>query len=510
MATRLETMRRAKIVATFGPAISSYENTLAVLRAGVDVARMNMSHGDHDVHSSVYENVRRASEELGRPVGIFADLQGPKIRLGRFMDGPHYLNKGDVFTITIEDVPGTKDLVSTTHTGLPNDVNVGDTLLIDDGKVSLRATAVDDTKVVTEVTVPGPVSNNKGINLPGVAVSVPALSDKDEADLRWAIRRGVDMVALSFVRNAVDVRRVHEIMDEEGRRVPVIAKIEKPQAVAAIEEIIDAFDAIMVARGDLGVELPLEEVPLVQKKAIELARRWAKPVIVATQVLESMIESPRPTRAEASDCANAVLDGADAVMLSGETSVGKYPIETVTTMARIIESTEEHGLNRVPPLGSKPRTRGGAITRAAVEIADQLDAKYICTFTQSGDSARRLSRLRPGKPVFAFTPVAETYRYMSLFWGIQPMLVEFAEHTDQMTAQVDRSLLEQGLVEPDDLVVIAAGSPPGQAGSTNSLKVHKVGDIADAGQRFEGQMRVKEKVGPWPIKDSKKGKPKPI
>ncbi|BBE22689.1 pyruvate kinase [Arthrobacter sp. MN05-02] len=376
-------MRRAKIVATFGPAIASYENTLAVLEAGVDVARMNMSHGDYAVHSSTYENVRRASEELGKPVGIFADLQGPKIRLGRFADGPHALAPGDVFTITVEDVEGTQDICSTTFKGLPQDVKVGDMLLIDDGKVSLRATAVDDVKVTTEVVVGGMVSNNKGINLPGVAVNVPALSDKDEEDLRWAIQIGVDMVALSFVRDAGDVKRVHEIMDEEGRRVPVIAKIEKPQAVDALEEIIDAFDAIMVARGDLGVELPLQDVPIVQKRAVELARRWAKPVIVATQVLESMIDNPRPTRAEASDCANAVLDGADAVMLSGETSVGKYPIETVRTMADIIESTERHGLERVPPLGSRPKTRGGAITRAAVEISDQLDAKYICTFTQS-------------------------------------------------------------------------------------------------------------------------------
>ncbi|WP_312179930.1 pyruvate kinase [Arthrobacter sp.] len=500
-------MRRAKIVATFGPAIASYENTVAVLRAGVDVARMNMSHGDHSVHNNTYENVRRASAELGKPVGIFADLQGPKIRLGRFADGPHFLNRGDTFTITIEDIQGTAEICSTTYKGLPGDVNVGDALLIDDGKVALRATAVDDTKVVTEVTVPGPVSNNKGINLPGVAVNVPAMSQKDEDDLRWAIRRGVDMVALSFVRNAEDVSRVHEIMDEEGRRVPVIAKIEKPQAVAAIEEIIDAFDAIMVARGDLGVELPLEDVPLVQKNAIELARRWAKPVIVATQVLESMIENPRPTRAEASDCANAVLDGADAVMLSGETSVGKYPIDTVKTMARIIESTEEHGLNRVPPLGSKPRTRGGAITRAAVEIADQLDSACICTFTQSGDSARRLSRLRPKKPVFAFTPVESTLNYMSLFWGIQPQLVEFAEHTDEMTAQVDRILLEREIVEEGAMVVIAAGSPPGQAGSTNLLKVHRVGDAGEIGT---GPRTEKEKVGPWPIKEANKGKAKPI
>ncbi|OUM42594.1 pyruvate kinase [Arthrobacter sedimenti] len=494
-------MRRAKIVATFGPAIASYENTLAVLEAGVDVARMNMSHGDYAVHSTTYENVRRASAELGKPVGIFADLQGPKIRLGRFADGPHALSPGDVFTITVEDIQGTQEISSTTFKGLPQDVNVGDMLLIDDGKVALRATAVDDVTVTTEVVVGGMVSNNKGINLPGVAVNVPALSDKDEEDLRWALQIGVDMVALSFVRDAGDVKRVHEIMDEEGRRVPVIAKIEKPQAVDALEEIIDAFDAIMVARGDLGVELPLQDVPIVQKRAVELARRWAKPVIVATQVLESMIDNPRPTRAEASDCANAVLDGADAVMLSGETSVGKYPIETVRTMADIIESTERHGLERVPPLGSKPRTRGGAITRAAVEISDQLDAKYICTFTQSGDSARRLSRLRPKKPVFAFTPVQSTLNTMSLIWGIQPKLVEFVEHTDQMTAQVDRVLFEQGLVEVDDLVVIAAGSPPGQAGSTNSIKVHRVGDITDAGQLPDGHTSyIKEGVGPWPAK----------
>ena len=495
-------MRRAKIVATFGPAISSYENTLAVLEAGVDVARMNMSHGDYTVHDNTYENVRKAAAELRKPVAIMADLQGPKIRLGRFVDGPHALAEGDVFTITTEDVPGTKDICSTTLKSLTEDVNVGDALLIDDGKVALRAIDVDDVKVVAQVTVGGMVSNNKGINLPGVAVNVPALSEKDEDDLRWAMRRGVDMVALSFVRDASDIKRVHEIMDEEGRRVPVIAKIEKPQAVDQLHEIIDAFDAIMVARGDLGVELPLEEVPIVQKRAIELARRWAKPVIVATQVLESMIDNPRPTRAEASDCANAVLDGADAVMLSGETSVGKYPIETVKVMARIIESTEEHGLERVPPLGTKPKTRGGAITRAAVEIADQLDAKYICTFTQSGDSARRLSRLRPIKPVFAFTPVEHVWNQLALTWGIQPVLVPMVGHTDEMTAQVDRSLLDMELVEDGDLVVIAAGSPPGKAGSTNSLKVHKVGDLADT-SGLGDVTGNKEKLGPWPERKNK-------
>ena len=472
-------MRRAKIVATFGPAIGSYAATLAVLEAGVDIARLNMSHGEHDVHEQTYLNVRKAAEELNRPVGIFADLQGPKIRLGRFAKGPHHLAAGQRFTITIDDIEGTAQICSTTFKGLPGDVSPGDILLVDDGKVALRATSVTDTEVVTEVVVAGTVSNNKGINLPGVAVSIPALTAKDEEDLRWALRTGVDMVALSFVRDAADIRRVHEIMDEEGRRTPVIAKIEKPQAVAALEEIIDAFDAMMVARGDLGVELPLEEVPLVQKRAIELARRRAKPVIVATQVLESMIEAPTPTRAEASDCANAVLDGADAVMLSGETSVGKYPIETIRTMAKIIESTEDHGLERVPALGTIPKTQGGSITRAAVEIANQLGATCIATFTQTGDSARRLSRLRPSKPVYAFTPSSATMNTMTLTWGIQPRQVPFVEHTDDMVDQVDRMLRESDLAMPGDLVVIAAGSPAGTAGSTNMLKLHRIVDRND-------------------------------
>ncbi|PSS45269.1 pyruvate kinase [Arthrobacter woluwensis] len=496
-------MRRAKIVATFGPALGTYEKALEVIQAGMNVARLNMSHGDHSMHDVNYENIRKASSMLGVAVGIMADLQGPKIRLGKFVnDEKHFLEVGDQFTITTENVPGTKEICSTTLKSLTEDVRPGDTLLIDDGKVALRAVSVDEIKVVAEVTVPGYVSNNKGINLPGVAVNVPALSEKDETDLRWALQRGVDMIALSFVRDAKDITRVHEIMEEEGRKIPVIAKIEKPQAVAQLHEIVDAFDAIMVARGDLGVELPLEEVPVVQKKAIAEARRWAKPVIVATQVLESMIENPRPTRAEASDCANAVLDGADAVMLSGETSVGKYAIETVKTMARIIEYTEEKALDLVPALGSKPKTRGGAITLAAVEIADQLDAKYICTFTQSGDSARRLSRLRPKKPIFAFTPVDQVRNFLALTWGIQPIQVPMVNHTDAMTAQVDTFLTDLELVQEDDLVVIAAGSPPGQAGSTNSIKVHKVGDLADTGRA--GQEERREPIGPWPAKKKKK------
>ncbi|MFE7629408.1 pyruvate kinase [Kocuria sp. NPDC057446] len=471
-------MRRAKIVATFGPAVAGRARTRALLAAGVDVARLNMSHGDHRVHETTYLDIRAAAAELGREVGVMADLQGPKIRLGRFLDGPHHLAVGDRFTITVRDVAGTPELCSTTFTGLPRDVRAGDALLIDDGKVALRAVEVTEHEVVTEVTVPGTVSDNKGINLPGVPVDVPALSDKDEADLRWALRRGVDFIALSFVRDAADVDRVHEIMDEEGRRVPVIAKIEKPQAVAALERIVDAFDALMVARGDLGVELPLEQVPIVQKRAIELARRWAKPVIVATQVLESMIDSPRPTRAEASDCANAVLDGADAVMLSGETSVGAHPVGTVQTMARIITSTEAHGLERIPPLGSAPRTRGGAVTLGAVAIADQLGAHSICTFTQTGDSARRLSRLRPLRPVYAFTPARDVRNQLTLAWGVHPVLAPAPAHTDAMAAHIDTALLGMELAAPADLVVMSAGSPPGVPGSTNLIKLHQIGDAS--------------------------------
>ena len=473
-------MRRAKIVATLGPATSSYENIRAIIDAGVDVARMNLSHGSYAVHEEVYANVRKAAEDSGRAVAVMGDLQGPKIRLGKFENGPHELAVGDIFKITIEDVPGTKELVSTTFKGLPNDVAAGDFLLIDDGKVKVRVVETDGVVVTTEVVVAGPVSNNKGINLPGVAVNVPALSEKDEDDLRWGLELGADLIALSFVRNAADVTRVHEIMAEVGRRVPVIAKIEKPQAVDHLEEIIDAFDAIMVARGDLGVELPLEAVPIVQKRTIELARRMAKPVIVATQMLESMISNPVPTRAETSDVANAILDGADAVMLSGETSVGAYPVVTVQTMARIVTSTEDHGLERIPPLGTKPRTQGGAITLAAAEVADFVDAKFVCVFTESGDSARRMSRLRFRIPMKAFTPDPAIRRRMALIWGIESFIVDRVRHTDQMYAQVDHALLERGLAEVGDKVVVISGSPPGIPGSTNDLRVHVVGDAINA------------------------------
>lgn len=469
-------MRRAKIVSTLGPSTSTPERIRELVSAGMDVARLNLSHGEYAVHEANYRSVREASDATGHAVGVLVDLQGPKIRTGRFADGPITLAAGDHFTITTRDVPGDREVVGTTYAGLAGDVSAGDTILVDDGKITLAVHDVDETDVRCVVVYGGPLSDNKGINLPGAAVSAPALSDKDEQDLRWALGLRADYIALSFVRSADDITRVHEIMDEVGVRLPVIAKIEKPQAVDNLEEIIDAFDGIMVARGDLAVELPLEAVPVVQKRAVEMCRRMAKPVIVATQMLESMTHAPVPTRAEASDVANAVLDGADAVMLSGETSVGDYPVVTVQTMARIIESTEEHGLERIRPFSAKPRTQGGIITLAANEVAEFVEAKFICIFTESGDTARRMSRLRPGIPMMAFAVDPAIRRRMALTWGVQSTLVEHVAHTDLMFIQVDEFFLGQGLAKEGDKVVVISGSPPGIIGSTNDIRVHKIGD----------------------------------
>ncbi len=469
-------MRRAKIVCTMGPSVETEEKVEQLIAAGMNMARLNLSHGSYAEHQLRFDQVRKAAKQAGRPIAILVDLQGPKIRLARFAHGPHELSRGDIFTITTQDVEGTKERVGTTYKGLPGDCKAGDRILIDDGKVTVEVLEVKGSDVITKVIEPGAVSNNKGINLPGVAVSVPAMSEKDIEDLRWGLKAGADFIALSFVRSADDIKDVHRIMDEVGIRLPVIAKIEKPQAVENIQEIIDAFDGIMVARGDLGVELPIEDVPLVQKRCVELARESAKPVIVATQMLDSMITNSRPTRAEATDCANAVLDGADALMLSGETSVGQFPIEAVETMARIIEKTEEGGLYRIQPLQHSPKTKGGAITKAATEVGQTIGAKFLVAFTQSGDSARRMSRLRSPIPILALTPEVGTYNRMALSWGIESMLAPFVNHTDEMVKQVDTILISSGRAAIGELIMIVAGSPPGIPGSTNAMRVHCVGD----------------------------------
>ena len=466
--------RRAKIVCTLGPATHSYEGVRGLVYAGMDVARLNFSHGAHAQHAEAYRWVREASDESGRGVGVLVDLQGPKIRLGTFADGPVMWATGETVVITTDDVPGTHDRVSTTYKGLADDVSVDDRLLVDDGRVGLKVVAVDGPDVHLVVTEGGRVSNSKGLSLPGIGVSVPALSDKDEEDLRFALGLRADMVALSFVRNAIDIRRVHEIMDEMGTRLPVLAKIEKPQAVENLDEIVDAFDGLMVARGDLGVEMPLEKVPLVQKRAIQAAREKAKPVIVATQMLESMIGSSRPTRAEASDVANAVLDGTDALMLSGETSVGQYPVETVATMARIITAAEEE-LSRQPRVETEPTSISGAIARAAAQVGSTVGASALVAFTQSGTTARLLAEHRSPIPLLAFTPVADVRSQLTLTWGVETFLVPSVSHTDEMVRQVDHAMLSLGRMQPGEYVTIVAGSPPATSGSTNAMRVHRLG-----------------------------------
>ncbi len=467
--------RRGKIVCTLGPAISSDEMMRALVEAGMDVARLNFSHGDYPDHETNYKRVRAASEATGHAVGILADLQGPKIRLGRFADGPTVWTAGETIRITVEEFAGTHGRVSTTYKRLALDASPGDRVLVDDGNIGLVVEHIDGNDVVCSVTEGGKVSNNKGMSLPGMNVSAPALSEKDIEDLEFALRLGVDLVALSFVRSPADIELVHEVMDRVGRRVPVIAKLEKPEAIDNLEAIVLAFDAIMVARGDLGVELPLERVPLVQKRAIQMARENAKPVIVATQMLESMIENSRPTRAEASDVANAVLDGADAVMLSGETSVGKYPLEAVRTMARIVSAVEENS-TAAPPLTHVPRTKRGVISYAARDIGERLDAKALVAFTQSGDTLRRLARLHTPLPLLAFTPLPEIRSQLALTWGTETFIVPHMETTDGMIRQVDESLLSLGRYKRGDLVIIVAGAPPGTVGSTNLIHVHRIGE----------------------------------
>ena len=477
-------MRKAKIVDTIGPSTEDYDNLLKLVEAGMDVARLNRSHGTPEDHLNVYNNVRKASEATGRNVAALVDLQGPKIRCGWFKknaDGEDkvQLQLGQEFIITTDDVEGDEHITSTTFKGLPGDCHPGDPILIDDGKVRLEVTKVEGNNVYTKVIVAGPVSSHKGINLPGVAVSLPALTEKDEADLRWAIRTGADIIAMSFVRFATDIDRAHEIMDEEGRRIPVVAKIEKPQALENLEEIVKAFDGIMVARGDMAVECPLEEVPLATKRCIELARQYAKPVIVATEVLGSMVNSPVPTRAEASDCANAVLDGADATMTSNETAVGKYPAVTVNTMSRISSFATEHGFDRIPELKNLDMSSTGAVSSAAVDLADKLNAKAIVAYTQTGSTVHRVSRERPATPIYGITNNEHTYHWLALSWGTESFLLDEDYHDKSrkdLMVFTDKILKDAGKVtDGDKIVVLSSAQGEHQPGRTDSIYVHTVG-----------------------------------
>jgi pyruvate kinase len=481
--------RRTKIVCTLGPATQSPDAIAGLVAAGMDVARLNFSHGSRDDHAEIYGRVRDASDAAGRAVSILVDLQGPKIRLGCFDGGFAVLEPGSVFTVTaeqphsaVEALAGSSRGASTTYGALAQDLSPGDTILIDDGLIKLTAISSDGTEVSCRVIEGGLVSDRKGINLPGARVSAPALTEKDAEDLRFALALGVDLVALSYVRRPEDADLVRQAMDAAGRRVPVIAKLEKAEAVEHLTRIVDVFDGIMVARGDLGVETPMEEVPLVQKRAVTLARERAKPAIVATQMLESMRVHSRPTRAEVSDVANAVLDGADALMLSAETSVGEHAREAVATMARIIAATEEG--TDFPVIEPANTTPEEAIAATAPHLARAVNARALVAFTQTGATARRIAAHRPPVPVLAFTPVAAVRSRLTLTWGVETFVAPLSGHLDDMIAQVAHTVLGCGRIRWGDAVVIVAGSLQGRSGATDLIRVLQLDSPGDFNARI--------------------------
>jgi pyruvate kinase len=466
--------RRAKIVATLGPATDDEQSLEALLAAGVDVVRLNFSHGTHEEHGRRVEQVRGISERLRRPIAIMLDLQGPKIRTGTLVGHqPVELKRGQTFTITIQPVEGTVERVSTTYQGLPSDVRAGDTVLVDDGRIRLHVVHTSPTEVVFQVIEGGILKEHKGINLPGVAVSAPALTEKDQQDLVFGLGLGVDMVALSFVREATDMQLARAFMTQHGKPVPLIAKLEKPQAIEHLDPILAASDGVMVARGDLGVELAPEEVPPLQKTIIRKANRRGIPVITATQMLESMIEEPMPTRAEASDVANSIWDGTDAVMLSGETAVGAHPVEAVEMMHRIVVRAEA----TVPHPPPEDRVRPGhaqAICRAATGLAEDLDVAAIAAFTRTGRTGQLLSIQRPEVPVFVFTSEPTIYQRLALWWGVTPILADLPTDSDDMLHDIESALLERLDVVPGDLLVVVGALPFRTGNHTNFVKLHNV------------------------------------
>lgn len=473
--------RRAKIVCTLGPAVASGHGIAALVEAGMDVARLNFSHGTHEDHSKALAWVRQAAEHAGRDVAVLADLQGGKIRLGAFAGGRAEWASGTEVVIDTDPTPGGTKRAYTTHEGLSGDLHPGNRLLVDDGNIVLEVTATGPSGIVCRVVEGGTVSDNKGISIPGVEVARPSLTDKDLEDLAFALSKGVDMVAMSFVKSSDDIAELRKVLaHHDCGGVHIVAKIERPGAVARLGEIVEASDAIMVARGDLGVEMPLEQVPLVQKEAVRLARAAAKPVIVATQMLESMRTHSRPTRAEASDVANAVFDGSDALMLSVETSTGAFPHAAVHTMARIIHAAEESRLSNLGPVGDTGGNRSSALAAAAAAVATNIGARVLVAFTQEGGTARRLAQHRPAMPLVAFTPNTLVRSQLAVSWGVETFIVPTVQTTDEMVTQVDSELQRLGRAGKGDWVVIVAGTPPGVSGTTNTLRVHRIGDSSGA------------------------------
>jgi pyruvate kinase len=473
-------MRRTKIIATLGPATATPAALARLLRAGVDVARLNLSHGDHAAHARTIAETRRAAAHMGRPVAVLVDLQGSKARVGALAGGrPLVLRRGDVVTLTSRKVPGRPGLIPTSHRDLGRDVRRGDPILLDDGRIELAVLRSRGEDVIVRVVAGGLLREHKGMNLPGTDPTDAALSPKDRADLEFALRQGVDYVALSFVRSAGDVDRVRRLLGRRGRRVPLIAKLEVRRAVERLPEILLAADGVMVARGDLGVEVPLERVPVLQKWILQEAKRAGVIAITATQMLESMVEQPRPTRAEASDVANAIFDGTDVVMLSAETASGKFPLRAVAVMDRIIREAEKSGLHWPARSGGRPPGPGQeahAVAHAAVDAAREWGARAIVVYTQTGETARVLSKLRPPCPILALAPTERARRRMALFWGVVPLAMRFSRSIDRMLRDGERALLAARLLRRGSRVVVVSGTSP-QAGATNLMKLHRLGEV---------------------------------
>ena len=469
--------RRAKIVCTLGPASSSESMIRELMRAGMDVARLNFSHGTHEEHARQIERLRKVAKNERRTICILQDLQGPKMRTGKLKDRmPVMLKAGTHVTITTRDELGTSTRISTSFQALPREVEPGSRILLSDGKLSLKVRSVKGDEIECEVIDGGLLAENQGINLPGAVTSVPSLTEKDIKDLHFGIKHDVDVIAVSFVRSAADVSEVKRLIAQQKSDTPVIAKLEKPQAIENLEEILEVADGVMVARGDLGVEMPPEKVPVIQKHVIRRAQHWRKPVITATQMLESMIQNPRPTRAEASDVANAIFDGTDAVMLSGETASGKYPLEAVGMMARIVCETETHILQSPPPRRRSEKRElsiSEAICESVAHVAEDLNMRAIAVYTESGNTARLISKYRPRTPIFAFAHNAPVCQRLNLYWGVRPTLTTEKRSVEAMVALADEQLLKAGIVMPGDIVGVVAGTHTG-SGSTNLIRLHRV------------------------------------
>jgi pyruvate kinase len=480
-----DSIRRTKIVATIGPATSSPEMLKAIIEAGATTLRLNFSHGTHEDHQRNIRLIRQTAFELNQPVAILQDLQGPKIRLGRFENGSIVVAKGDRFTLTNRPVVGTQEISCVTYDYLAEEVPVGAKILLDDGRVEMVVEDINRDKgdLHCRVTVAGKLSNNKGVNFPGVYLSIKAMTDKDREDLMFGLDQGVDWVALSFVRNPQDIIEIKELISSTGKHVPVVAKIEKHEAIEQMEAVLALCDGVMVARGDLGVELPAEDVPVLQKRLIATANRLGIPIITATQMLDSMVSNPRPTRAEVSDVANAILDGTDAVMLSNETAVGSYPVEAVATMARIAEriEQEEAESSAVRLVRDTRRSIPNAISQAVGQIAEQLGAAAIMTLTQTGATARNVSKFRPRTPILAITPHVNVARQLQMVWGVKPLLVLGLPSTGQTFQAAINVAQENELLTEGDLVVMTAGTLQGVSGSTDLIKVEVVTAVLGQG-----------------------------